>query len=363
MSDHQSAVGSPRILVVRIGAIGDTLMATPAVRAMRRSFPGAYLGFLCSQPAFDVLRHNPWLDHVVSLAHWRLPQWLSATKRQALSELQKSEFDSLLVLESDARFLDIVRGARGKRVIAYGALADAGGFEHAAFNPRQHMIENYLEAAGKLGAQPAGQDMDLAYPPAHDAVLWEKLSREGIRKGVRLAGIHAGWGGRKHSITETRLKSWLPDRFAEVARSVVNKNGAAVVLTGSPHDQPLNEWIIKLSGVSCLNLAGKLSLLESAALLRRLDVYVAVDSGPAHMAAALGTPLVTLLGPAIVEQTVPRGTRGPIRILYHRVPCAPCYGTPLMKSCRDNICMKGIETPEVLAAVEQMLASRRTASR
>ena len=349
--------------MVRIGAIGDTLMATPAVRALRRSFPGAYLGFLCSQPAFEALRHNPYLDRVVPLAHWRLPQWLSATKRQALSELRKDEFDSLLVLESDARFLDIVRGARGKRVIAYGALADAGSFEHAAFNPRQHMIENYLEAAGILGAQPAGQDMDLAYPPALDAVLWEKLSREGLRKGVTLAGIHAGWGGRKHSITETRLKSWPPDRFAEVARSLVNKTGVAVVLTGSPDDQPLNEWIIKLSGVPCLNLAGKLSLLESAALLRRLDVYLTVDSGPAHMAAALGTPLVTLLGPAIIEQTTPRGTRGPIRILYHRVHCAPCYGTPLMKSCRDNICMKGIETPEVLEAVEQMLASRRTARR
>ncbi|MGH9454000.1 MAG: glycosyltransferase family 9 protein, partial [Terriglobia bacterium] len=283
-----------------------------------------------------------------------------AAKRGALSELRKHDFNTLLALESDPRFLDILRATGARRVVAYGTLADAGGFEHADFNPQQHMIQNHLQAAGKLGAQPAGLDMDLGYPPALDATLWEKLSREGIRKGSILAGIHAGWGGRKHSLHETRLRSWPPERFAEIARSLSQQMGASMVLTGSASDRPLNELIAKLSGTPCLNLAGSLSLLETVALLRRLDVYLTVDSGPAHMAAALGTPLVTLWGPGIFEQTSPRGTRGPIRILNHRVHCAPCYGTPLMKSCRDNICMKEIETPEVLEAVEQVLAARRT---
>jgi heptosyltransferase-2 len=351
---------APRIWVVRIGAIGDTLMATPAVRALRRSFPHAHLGFLSSQSACEALRHNPFLDAAIPIGHWRLPAWLNKAKRQALKALQDQRIDSLLVLESDARFVDMVRGIRARRVIAYGALARQGGFEEASFNPRQHMIENHLQAARRLGAEPAGQDMDLAYPPALDATLWEKLSREGLRNSPILAGIHAGWGGRKHSLQETRLKSWPPERFAEAARWLVQKMGASIVLTGSPDDRPLNDLILKLAGVPGLNLAGRLPLLETVALLHRLDVLLTVDSGPAHMAAALGTPLVTLVGPAIIEQTAPRGTRGPIRILYHRVHCAPCYGTPLMKSCRDNMCMKKIETPEVLEAVEQVLASPKT---
>lgn len=362
-SQAQPSPDSLRILVVRMGAIGDTLMTTPAVRALRRSFPCSYLGFLCSQPAYDVLKHNPYLDRVVPLAHWRLPQWLSAAKRGALSELRKNGFNTLLALESDSRFLDIVRAAGARRVVAYGTLADAGGFEPAGFNPQQHMIQNHLEAAGKLGAQPAGLDMDLGYPPALDAILWEKLLRQGVRKGGILAGIHAGWGGRKHSLNETRLRSWPPERFATIARALAKQRDASIVLTGSASDRPLNELIGKLSGVPGVNLAGSLSLLETAALLRRLDVYLTADSGPAHMAAALGTPLVTLWGPGIFEQTSPRGTRGPIRILNHHVHCAPCYGTPLMKSCRDNICMKEIETPEVLEALQQMLASKRSASR
>jgi ADP-heptose:LPS heptosyltransferase len=130
-----------------------------------------------------------------------------------------------------------------------------------------------------------------------------------------------------------------------------------VVLTGSGADRELLEHIARLAGVTVLNLAGKLSLLELAALIRRLDLYITVDSGPAHMAAALGTPLITLWGPAILEQTAPLPGSGPVRIIRHPVHCAPCYGTPLMKTCQDNICMKGISLDEVLAAAQEMLGS------
>ena len=131
------------------------------------------------------------------------------------------------------------------------------------------------------------------------------------------------------------------------------------MLTGSLPDHLVNENIRRLSPVDCLNLAGKMSLLETAALIRRLNLYLTVDSGPAHMAAALGTPLVTLWGPGIFEQTAPLAGRGPVRILNRHVRCAPCYGTPLMKSCQDNICMKQIGVADVEEAIQQMLGLTR----
>ncbi|MGH9395827.1 MAG: glycosyltransferase family 9 protein [Terriglobia bacterium] len=356
-----SQPASPRILVARVGAIGDTLMVTPLVRALRKSLPKSRLCFLCSEAAYDALRYNPHLNRVIPLDHWRLPMWLNSGKRRIIAALRKENFEVLLALESDARFLSLVREVRCPRVIAYGALADAGGFERAEFNPKSHMIDNHLEAARRLGVDPAGREMDLGFPPEMNTPLWESLTRAGVRKEGVLVGIHAGWGGRKHSLTETRLKSWPPERFAEIARWLVNRVGASVALTGVEADRELNDLIANLSGVRCLNLAGKLSLLEMVALLRRCNAYLTVDSGPAHMAAAIGTPLITLVGPAIIEQTAPAGGHGPVRILYHRVHCAPCYGTPLMKSCRDNICMKEINTDEARLALEQVLASKRTA--
>lgn len=360
---NHSSGDPPRILVARVGALGDTLMVTPALRAVRRSMPNAYLAALVSAGAADVLRCNPHVDRVFSLPHWRTPFWLSSEKRRLRSVLRLNHFDAVLVLESDARFLPLVRSMKCPRVVAYGALATAGGFEQASFNPHIHMIDNHLAAARLLGASPAGREMEFCIPEKLRPPLSERLSAEAVPKEGLIAGIHAGWGGRKHPLETTRLKSWPPERFAEVVRWLVGSVGATVVLTGSEADHELNELIARRSGVRCLNLAGKLSLVELAGLLRRLSVYLTVDSGPAHLAAALGTPLVALIGPAIIEQTTPLGQPGRVRVLYHRVKCAPCYGTPLMKSCRDNVCMKAINSDEARLAVEQMLGASRLSTR
>ncbi len=348
---------TPRILILRVGAIGDTLMITPLVRALRQTFANAYLVFVCSRSAYDVLRYNPHLNEVVPLAYRHLPVWLSVEKLRILRQLRSLDLDWALALESHPRFLDLVQRAGAARLFAYGALPNADGFERASFDSKCHCIENHLGVAHRLGVQPHGLEMELHYPPALDEVVQQRLARAGIQEGDCLVGVHAGWGGRKHPVHQTRLRSWPPQNFAQVIQSLVKRAGARVVLTGSSADRPLNQFIASLAAVPCVNLAGGLPLLEMAALIRRLNLYLTVDSGPAHMAAALGTPLITLWGPGIIEQTAPLAGRGPVRVLYHRVPCAPCYGTPLMNICQDNICMKQIEVGEVQSAMEEMLSS------
>jgi len=356
-ADSKLGSKTPRILILRVGAIGDTLMVTPLVRALREAFANAYLVFVCSRSAYDVLRYNPHLDVVIPLDYRHLPIWLSAEKLRILRQLRSFDLDWALALESHPRFLDLVRRAEATHSFAYGVPANADGFERAIFDPKRHCIENHLRAAHPLGVQPDSLEMELRYPPGLDEIVGQRLARAGIRGGECLVGVHAGWGGRKHSLHETRLRSWPPQNFAEIVRWLVTCVGARVVLTGSSADRPLTQFIASLAAVPCLNLAGELPLLEMAALIRRLNLYLTVDSGPAHMAAALGTPLITLWGPGIFEQTVPLAGRGPVRVLYHRVPCAPCYGTPLMKICQDNICMKQIEVREVQSALQEMLTA------
>jgi ADP-heptose:LPS heptosyltransferase len=226
-----------------------------------------------------------------------------------------------------------------------------------------HCIENHLRAARDFGVKPDGLEMELHYPPERDTVLQERLNSAGIVSTDCLVGIHAGWGGREQSADQTRLRSWPAANFAQVARSLVNNMKVRVVLTGSTADERLNANIRELSGVDALNLAGRMSLLEAAALIRRLNLYITVDSGPAHIAAALGAPLLSLWGPGILAQTAPLAGRGPVRILHRNVHCAPCYGTPLMKTCVDNICMKQIGVADVQQAIEQMLALKAVQQR
>lgn len=353
---------SPRILIVRAGAIGDTLMATPLVRALRKSFPGAYLAFLCSRMAEEVLKYNPNLDEVFALSYRRLPFWLSPEKQRLTRRLRSMKLDWALALESNPRLLDVVIQARPTRLIAYSSLPAEQGFEQARFDPQLHSIQNHLNAAEPLGVRPTGHAMDLHYPADWDEAVRQRLEACHIGSQDCLVGIHPGWGGRKHSIETTRLRSWPAQNFAEVIRRLVKARGVRVVLTGSAADRELAESIVRLAGVPCLNLAGKLPLLELAALIRRLNLYLTVDSGPAHIAAALGTPLITLWGPGILEQTAPLAGSGPVTILRHQVHCAPCYGTPLMKTCRDNICMKQIGVDETLEAVGKTLSGLENAS-
>lgn len=354
------ASGRPRILIVRAGAIGDTLMATPLIRSVRRTFPDAHLAFLCSSAARDVLAHNPHLDRLAALAYRHVPSGLSPEKARLVHWLRKLRLDSAVVLESRPSLIDFVSRFHAARLVAYGA-ASGGPAERASFDPNAHSIENHLRVGETfLGARPAGLEMELHYPPALRSSIETRLAAGGIRPGDLVVGLHAGWGNRPHALAETRLKSWPPQRFAAIARWLAESLGARVVLTGSASDRALNLYIAAQAGVPCLNLAGQLPVLETAALIHRLDAFVTIDTGPAHMAAALGTPAVVLLGPAIVRQTRPLSERESLRVIHHPVPCAPCYGTPLFKTCQDNICMKQIEVPEVQAAILDVLAQVKT---
>lgn len=352
------ASGSPRIAVVRAGAIGDTLMATPLARAIRNTYPDACLVFLCARSACDILRYSPHLDEVIPLAARHLPSWLSIEKARIARRLADLRLDSMIILESHRSFTDLARRSGATRIVSYGALPGVPDAELAIFDPTKHAIENNLRAAEPLGVRPDGLRMEMHYPKEFHNRVRERLRLAGVPPDARLVGIHAGWGGRKHALEETRLKSWPPDRFARIARTLVTAVKAHVILTGARADRALTEFIASEAGVPCLNWAGELSLLELAALIRRMDLYVSIDSGPAHMAAALGTPLIVLLGPAIVEQTrpMPSDTLGDaVRILHEPVPCAPCYGTDLMRTCQDNICMKSIEAGAVEDAIGEML--------
>jgi ADP-heptose:LPS heptosyltransferase len=348
--------GRPRVLIVRAGAIGDTLMATPLVRAVRKTFPECHLVFLCSFTALDVVRYNPHIDQAIPVAYRHLPAWLSREKSRIRRALRELDLDWALVLESHPSFIDLARHAGARRIIAYSGDDHPEGFERAHFDPRKHSIENHLELARPLRLRQDGLHMELNNEPETTKIVAWRLEKAGVASGDCLVGVHAGWGGRARTPDQTRLRSWPPDRFAEVVRWLVKERGARVALTGSPADRPLTRHIARAAATPCLDLAGELSLLELAALIRRLNAYLTVDSGPAHMAVALGTSLVTLWGPGIFEQTAPISPVNPPRILYHRVHCAPCYGTPAMKTCKDNICMKEIEVGEVKRALEELLS-------
>jgi ADP-heptose:LPS heptosyltransferase len=335
-----------RILLIRAGALGDTLMATPVVPALAQRYPGARIDFLASEAASALLRGVPDVGEVLPLRQRNVPYWLSLEKMRLVRRIRRARYDLAVVLEHAARYYELVERARVPRVV---------GFRNTPFNPALHSIANNLRAAGFDNYDDLSWKMLIApvageYPRPHG--LFED------RRGP-LVGMHVGYGpGRRKRNQEQRLRGWALENFAAVGSRLID-TGARIVLTGSQEDRGAVDRLRALlpeSGV--FDAAGRLSLRESVALIRDLDLLVSVDSGPAHIAAALGTPLVVLWGPGILEQTRPVSVHGRVEIVREVVGCAPCYGTPLMKACRRNICMEGITPDRVVAAVDRVLGER-----
>jgi ADP-heptose:LPS heptosyltransferase len=281
-----------RILVVRVGALGDTLMVTPAVRALRRQNPEAEIDFLCAGPAGSLLEANPNITRILRLHGRNLPYAISLEKRRLVGELRSRDYDLALLLESAPRYRELLTRAEIRTI---------RGFEQVPFDRSRHCIVNY-------GPRKKKKDQSL------------------------------------------RLKGWDRAGWARLIPKLLDL-GAGILMTGSAEDRADVQSIAQgLPRDRVRLLAGGTSVRELAAIIRNLDLFISVDTGPAHMAAALGTPLVVLWGPAIHEQTRPLSSFSPIEIVRASVPCAPCYDTPAMKTCRDNLCMKGISPDAVFSA-------------
>jgi heptosyltransferase I len=330
-----------RILVIRAGALGDTLMATPVLPALAERYPGARIDFLASATAAPLLDGHPLIDETLPLRRRNLPLAVSVEKLRLVRRLRRARYDLAVVLEHAPRYYALAERAGAARI---------GGFRETPFDPALHSIANNLRAAGFDDWARRPWEMSLSLTGA-DARALPPAIADARRP---LVGLHAGYGPahRKRDQAQ-RLRGWPLERFAEVGRWLAAR-GAGLVLTGSAEDRPQVEQLARaLPPDAAVDVAGRTGVRGLAAIIQRLALLVSVDSGPAHIAAALGTPLVVLWGPGIYEQTRPVG-RGPIEILREPVECAPCYGTPMMRACRRNICMEGIAPARAIEAIERL---------
>jgi ADP-heptose:LPS heptosyltransferase len=169
-------------------------------------------------------------------------------------------------------------------------------------------------------------------------------------------GVHVS-GGRPS-------KQWHLDRFAQVARRLAERHGATIVLTGSPGDRPMVDDVKRmLAGVATIDAAGAFDLPALGAVLAKLDLLITGDTGPMHLAAAMGTPVVALFGPSDPRRYGPRGEGH--RVIRIDLWCSPCGQVRLPpERCRGRVpeCMDGIDVERVVSAAEELMARRLPAS-
>ncbi len=334
-----SEPGDPRrILVVRLSALGDVLLATPAVRALAGRFPQARLDWLVEAAYLPLVERSPHARAVAyekAGAHAGVRGLLGLRRR-----LAEERYDLVVDLQDKpkTRLLHSLapRCLAWSKRTAGEALFSLVGRERPL--TRAHAVDLYFEALAPLGLKPEDRRLELRLDPEH-----ERAAARIVPPG-RVAAVAPGarWASKR----------WPPERFAEVVRALAAR-GFAPLLLGGPGDAELLAAVrASLPGEPVPDTTS-LGVGGLAAAIARSAVVVANDSGPVHLASALGVPVVALFGPTSPERWRPLSERS--QVVRLPLPCSPCsnHGGA---SCPlgHHACLRDLPAEQVLAAVERV---------
>lgn len=319
------------ILIIKPGAVGDLLQMTPVIRALRRYSTDARITMLVgSALTASLFANDPRVLETIVVN--RKGRHRSASAMIDLWRMLRSRrFDLVLNFQrSNIRTWFLASASMPCRILVY----------HKARNRRIHAVVNYLETLIPLGITPSDTILELV-PDEHSRVFARDLF---AARGLDAAPVVALNPGATHIVNR-----WPAERFAELADLIAATSKARAIIIGGPDDTDLADEIVKRSGSKPLSLAGATSLLQLGAVLERCRVLVSGDTGPLHLATAVGTKVVALFGAADPVRTGPVGS-GHLIIQARGVRCVPCRS----RSCANTNyleCMEMIPAQEVADSV------------
>lgn len=360
-----------RILVTRPDHIGDALLTLPMVGEIKRALPRACLTFLLPGESAEVARHCPYIDETLCATFPPLDrpleqaEWAGEAEKQALP--LKGRFDIAIVPRPDDPWCGpLVRSAGIPVRLGYAAPRTRPYLTHTLPpQGRCHVTQLGLRLAHAviqlLGVQPPTYRREpgpLFVPTVRDETEAEEaLGEIACRAGFEPVVLHpgAGWA----------IKRWPVRKWGRLAGLLARSCGAAPLVVTGPGEEELRGAIIRESGGRAVCLTRPLSLGALAALHRRARLVVGIDSGPLHLAAMLGRPVVGLYGPADPAEFRPFCPPRQYRIVAVNLPCSPC-GTLLDPPCgayTDPACMAGIGVEQVFQAAIDLLEQSRQSRR
>jgi lipopolysaccharide heptosyltransferase II len=343
-----------KILILKPSSLGDVIQALPVLRLLKRHYPGAEIFWWIDSALAPLLEGDPDLAGVVRFERkrWGKPQHWPEMFR-SIRWLRAQNFDLVIDLQCLARSGAFAWLARGKFLAGLDEVREgARGFYDLAV-PRKsfhtHAVDWYLSVLPPLGV------------PVHNNFEWLPERPEIAAK------VKRKWFGEnsKFEIQNSKLillqpgarwknKRWPAKHFAELVRSLAEKfPGARFAILGDQGDQPLGEIILQAAPERCLNLCGATSLPEMFEWIRLCDLLVTNDTGPMHVAAALGRPLIALFGPTEPRRTGPYGQLE--NVLRLDLPCSPC----LSSRCHfeePEECLRGLSPATVVKKSEAVFA-------
>lgn len=329
-----------RILIRSVNWIGDAVLTTPAISALRKNFPGAEIAILAKPYVSEIFKGNPDIDDIILYERSGFIEGVRSVK-----EIRKKMFDLAVLFQNafEAALIAFLSGIP-KRL---GYATDGRGL---LLNPsipvktetlKKHHLEYYIDLLKEAGMKAEKGPLVLRLSQNESEWAIDFLKKNGWKESAGLVGINPG-------AAYGPAKRWHPERFASVADRLM-KEGVMVIIFGGPGDKSVVEDI-KRRMITMPVIASGTSVRQLASLIERCSLFLTNDTGPMHMAAALKVPVIALFGSTDPDATGPVGEGQ--RIIYKKADCSPCF----LRECpKDFRCMKFITEKEVFEAVREKL--------
>ena len=318
------------------------MLLTPALRALKIAYPQSHLALLIRPLVADLMATHPYVNEVIVDSKGKGFNRLHSFYK-SVSEIRRWGFNLAVVLHPTSfrnaliPFLAGIPERIGSNVSGRGILLTQTCTDQTDL----HEIHRYLRVLELIDIHEPNAKLEFWHTDADRHAARQILAAHGISPKERLIGVNLG--------TTWRTKRWSLENFAAVITQVQKRFEARILLTGSTTEIPLGEALAQTTQVETINLIGKTTLLQLGALIESCDLYLTCDSGPMHIAAAVGTPTIALFGPTSPIRHGPYGENH--EVIEKTVECRPCYKRSCMRKDQPHLCMTEINPNEVVAQV------------
>ncbi|MBW2217701.1 MAG: lipopolysaccharide heptosyltransferase II [Deltaproteobacteria bacterium] len=341
------------ILIVKLSSIGDVVHSLPFLEVIKGKFPHARIDWVVEEASSQILKDHPAIDGLIVSRRkaWQKKFFkglgcLSVLREaiQLLGEVRERRYDIVVDLQGLFRSGFLVGLSRGIRKIGMVGAREGGGLflneKPVPVDYEQHAADRYLEVAEYLGCDSTAWKGDIPVLDADKGMVDELFQNSGPAKRPLIAiNPMARW----------QTKLWKAESFAALADRLCEELSCRIVFTGSGQDRAVIEEISEMMKECPINLAGRTSLKELAYLYSICDVLITTDTGPMHIAAAMGCRVIALFGPTDPLRTGPYGREH--NVIRTDMECSPCF----KKDCEHMNCMKQITVEKCFNAVNRFL--------
>ncbi len=345
-----------RILIIKPSSLGDVTHALPVLHGLRQRYPRAHVAWLIATSCCDLLAGHPQIDELVPFDRRRYGQMLRSVSaaREFLSfvrQLRARRFDLVIDLQGLFRsgFLAWAAGARTR--IGFGRTREFASIFYThripAGDPDEHAVRRYYRVAGMLGFADVPITFRLHVQAAGRLRADALLREAGLGPDERYAILTPG--------ARWETKIWPAEKMAAVADHLRRAHGLRIVLAGGPAEAPDCRTVQAALGEPVANLCGRTRIAELVALIDGSTIMLSNESGPMHVAVALGRPVVGVVGPTNPRRNGPFSANS--RIVQAALPCSPCYRKKRSQCPHALACMANVPPADVIRAADALLAA------